>query len=289
MSTAAIHNRLAMTKPLPSEIDVYGVTHPGRVRPTNADHFLVASFYRAMKLHGSSIDAAAFQPLSTYSRGFLFLVADGVGAFSHAAEGSAHAIQEVSHHLLEMSEVCLQSEPSREAEMADRLRAFVLRAHEALRGSGPPEAPGSNATTFTMAISNWPRLFVIHVGDSRAYRFRQGKLQRLTRDQTMAQAMIESGVMSREAAESSQWNHVLVSALGSPQLEPEVVVVDVQRTDQVFLCSDGLTRHVTDGEIEQRLVVGGTSQAICQDLLALALDRGGVDNITLLMGQAPIK
>jgi len=278
-----------MQRPLPSEIDVFGLTHAGKVRPTNADHFLVANFYRAMKVHASSIDPGSFARSSTYSRGYLFLVADGVGAFSQAAEGSAQAIQTVAQHILDMSELCMQSEPSREGEMAERLRTFVLKAHEALRGEGRAETPGSNATTFTMMITNWPRLFVIHVGDSRAYRFRRGKLQRLTTDQTMAQAMIDSGVMTPEAAEATHWKHVLVSALGSPQLEPEVIVVDAERTDQVLLCSDGLTRHVSDAEIEQRLLTGGTSEAVCHELLNLALDRGGMDNVTVLLGQAPIK
>jgi protein phosphatase len=279
--------RLVSQKPLPHEADVFGITHPGRVRPTNADHFLVASFYRAMKVHASSVDPARFSTLSTYSRGFLFLVADGVGALSQAAEGSAQAMQAVAQYVLDMSEVSMQTEPAREAEVAERMRTFVLKAHELLRGETRPEVSGANATTFTMAIGIWPRYFIIHVGDSRAYQFRQGELRRLTTDQTMAQAMIDSGVMTREAAESSHWKHVLVSALGSPQLEPEVTVIDIQWGDAMVLCSDGLTRHVTDDEIRDRLKAGGTSEAVCTDLLNLALERGGVDNVTVVMAQLP--
>src|SRR6185295_10578926 len=171
MTTTAI-NRLVMQKPLPSEIDVFGLTHPGRVRPTNADHFLIASFYRAMKVHASSIDPNNFQLLSTYTRGFLFLVADGVGAFSQAAEGSATAIQAVSEHILEMSEVSLQADPTKESEVVERVKTFVEKAHELLRGDTRAERPGSNATTFTMALGIWPRWIIAHVGDSRAYTFR---------------------------------------------------------------------------------------------------------------------
>ena len=285
MTTTAI-NRLVMQKPLPSEIDVFGLTHPGRVRPTNADHFLIASFYRAMKVHASSIDPDNFAPLSTYSRGYLFLVADGVGAFSQAAEGSAQAIQTVTQHILDMSDVCMQTDPGKESEVADELREFVLKAHEALRGEGVADTPGSNATTFTMMIGLWPRAFVIHVGDSRAYRFRRGELRRVTTDQTMAQAMIESGVMTREVAEASHWKHVLVSALGSAQLEPQVIVTDAQRGDISLLCSDGLTRHVTEDEIRARLTQGGGSEQMCRDLVDLALERGGADNVTVVIGQS---
>ena len=278
-------NRLAGQKPLPSEIDVFGVTHTGRVRTTNADHFLVASFYRAMKVVSSSLDPASFPPLSTYTRGFLFLVADGVGAFSQAAEGSAHAIQEVSRSVLDMGEFCMQSQPWSEGEVVNQLHTFVLKAHEALRGQIPPGGGAVNATTFTMVIAMWPRAFVIHCGDSRGYRFRGGTLVRMTTDQTMAQAMIDAGAMTREAAESSHLKHVLVSALGSPQVEPEVRVVDMEAGDKMLLCSDGLTKYVTDDEIERRLTRGGPAETICQDLLDLALERGGGDNVTVVMGQ----
>ena len=278
--------RIAGPKPLPSEIDVYGLTHPGRVRATNADHFLVSSFYRAMRVHSSSLPATSFSSLSTYTRGFLFLVADGVGGFSQAADGSAQAIQTVTQCVLDMGEVCMQTQPWSEGEVAQRLQTFVLRAHEALRGELPPGGSGVNATTFTMLIAMWPRYFVIHCGDSRAYRYRGGRLERLTRDQTMAEAMIEAGAMTREVAEASHLRHVLVSALGSQQLEPEIRVTDSERGDKVFLCSDGLTKYVSESEIADRLARGGTSEAICRELLETALERGGEDNITVLMGQA---
>jgi PPM family protein phosphatase len=285
-TTSDLSGRLPTQKPLPSEIDVFGCTHPGRVRATNADHFLVASFYRAMKVHASSLAAESFPPLSTYTRGFLFLVADGVGGFSQAAEGSARAVQTVTQSVLNMGDVCMQSEPWSESEVAERLHTFVLAAHDALRGDLPPGGGGVNATTFTMVIAIWPRYFVIHCGDSRAYRFRKGALQRLTRDQTMAEAMIEAGAMTREAAEASHLRHVLVSALGSPQLEPEVRVTDSERGDKIFCCSDGLTKHVEEAEIARRLGGAGNAESICRDLLDLALQRGGEDNITVLLGQA---
>jgi protein phosphatase len=286
MSTTAI-NRLTTQKPLPSEVDVFGLTHPGKVRPSNADHFLIASFYRAMKVHASSIDPSNFRLLSTYTRGFLFLVADGVGAFSQAAEGSASAIQAVSEHILEMSEVSLQTDPGKEPEVVTRIKTFVEKAHELLRGDTRAEKPGSNATTFTMAFGVWPRWIVAHVGDSRMYMYRHGELRQLTSDQTMAQAMIDAGAMTKEAAEQSHWKHVLTSALGSPQIEPEIKVLDIERGGIVMLCTDGLTRHVSDDEIRSRLEKGGSAESICRDLIDQALERGGMDNVTVLISKAP--
>jgi PPM family protein phosphatase len=285
MSTSTLAP-LTQQKPLPSEVDVFGLTHPGKVRQSNADAFLVASFYRAIRVHASSIPPELFATHSKYSRGFVFVVADGVGSSAKSAEGSARAIQSVTHYLLDMSEVALQAQHAREMEVAERLREGVLEAHQALIARGDSEPGGSGATTLTMVVALWPRLFVVHVGDSRCYRFREGVLERLTVDQTMAQAMIESGVIKEDSPESHKWKHVLVSALGSSQVDAEVRVTDVQRNDAVLLCTDGLTKHVSESEIQARLVDGGDAETICQDLLNLALERGGEDNITVLLGQS---
>lgn len=274
-----------LDKPLPSEIDVFGLTHRGHVRPTNADHFLVAGFHRAMRVHATSLSGDPLQ-LSKYSRGYIFLVADGVGSLVHGAQGSEHAVESISGSLLDMTEICLETEPHREGEMLERIKTSVSNAHAAIlelgRSGGRHEEA---ATTLTMAIAVWPRLFIIHAGDSRFYRFHQGQLQLLTTDQTMAQAMVESGIMSRDAAERSNYRNVLLSALGSSQFEPEIIVADIDRADTSMLCTDGLTRHVREDEISGRLEQGGSAESICRDLVELALARGGEDNVTVVIGK----
>ena len=100
--TSGVTDSRAVHKPLPAEIDVCGLTHRGRVRSENADHFLIASFHRAMQVHNSSIPDTAFPALSADSRGYVFLVADGVGAFAQAANGSARAIRSVAQYLIDM-------------------------------------------------------------------------------------------------------------------------------------------------------------------------------------------
>ena len=285
MPGAALDGR-TLPKPLPSEIDVAGCTHRGRVRGENADHFLVASFHRAMEVHASSIASSAFAPRSTDSRGYVFLVADGVGAFAQAADGSSRAIQLVAQYLLDMTEISLQTEPQREDEIVERIRSAFVLAHEHLLTLDEPGDIGSAVTTLTMLIAIWPRTFVIHVGDSRAYRLRDGVLQRLTTDQTMAQVMVDAGAMTRDTAESSPLKHVLVSAVGGSQLAPEISVLDLERADVFLLCTDGLTKHVVDEEIQEWLVSREPSSTICQSLLDLALERGGVDNVTVVVGKA---
>jgi protein phosphatase len=284
--TTGVTDSRAVQNPLPSEIDVCGLTHRGRVRSENADHFLIASFHRAMQVQNSSLPHSAFSALSADSRGYVFLVADGVGAFAQAANGSARAIRTVAQYLVDMSEVSLPTDPDREEEIMMRVRDAFAEAHETLLRLDEQGIPGSAVTTLTMLVIMWPRVFIVHVGDSRAYRLRDGELTQLTTDQTMAQAMIDSGEWTRATADASPLKHVLVSALGSSQVDPQVRTLPIERKDVMLLCTDGLTKHVSDDEIREHLLRPQPSEAVCQSLIDLALTRGGEDNVTVVMGKA---
>lgn len=284
--TSGVTDSRGLQKPLPAEIDVCGLSHRGRVRSENADHFLIASFHRAMQVHNSSIPHTAFSSLSADSRGYVFLVADGVGAFAQAADGSAQAIRSVAQYLVDMSEVSLSTDPNREQEILSRVRDAVADTHRALLDMEGDGIPGSAVTTLTMLVAIWPRLFVVHVGDSRAYRLRHGELTQLTTDQTMAQAMVDSGEWTRATADASPLRHVLVSALGSSQIDPQVLSLELERPDVFLLCTDGLTKHVSDDEIRAHLVRPATAESVCQSLIDLALARGGQDNVTVVIGKA---
>ena len=286
--TTSLTQSNVLQKPLPSQIDVCGLTHRGHVRSENADHFLIASFHRAMQVHNSSIPSTAFPALSADSRGYVFLVADGVGAFAQAANGSARAIRSVAQYLVDMSEMSLSAEPEREQEVVSRVHDAVVETHNTLLALDEDGIPGSALTTLTMLVAIWPRLFVVHVGDSRAYRLRDGQLTQLTTDQTMAQAMVDSGEWTRAIADASPLRHVLVSALGSPEIDPQVRSLDLERQDIMLLCTDGLTKHVSDEEIREHLLRADASESVCQSLIDLALARGGQDNVTVVMGKARI-
>jgi serine/threonine protein phosphatase PrpC len=283
---SSVTDSRGLQKPLPAEIDVCGLTHRGRVRSENADHFLIASFHRAMQVHNASLPDTAFSALSSDSRGYVFLVADGVGAFAQAANGSARAIRSVAQYLVDMSEVPLSADPQREDEIVAQVRGALVEAHETLLKLDEEGIPGSAVTTLTMLVAIWPRAYIVHVGDSRAYRLREGVLEQLTTDQTMAQAMIDSGEWTRAIADASPLKHVLVSALGSPQLDPQVRALPLERQDVLLLCTDGLTKHVSDEEIHEHLTRGGPAESICQSLVDLALSRGGADNVTVVIGKA---
>lgn len=276
---------MADPKPLLSQVDVYGCTHRGLVRETNADHFLVASFHRAILVHAASVPADSLPAFSPDSRGFVFLVADGVGSMIHGAEGSARITDAIARYLLEMSEVSLVAEPSREREFAAHLREVVAKTHAELQEYAR-EAGGGAATTITVCHAIWPCVFIAHAGDSRAYRLRDGTLERMTTDHTMAQAMIDSGTMTPEAAEQSRFKNVLLSAVGGSSLDLDVSTIEARMGDRWLLCTDGLTKHVTETEIRDVLAADHGSRATCEKLIAMTLERGAEDNVTVIATRA---
>ena len=272
-------------KPLLSQVDVYGCTHKGLVRPTNADHFLVASFHRAILVHAASVPADSLPAFSPDSRGFVFLVADGVGSMANGEQGSARVTEAIARYLTEMSEVSLVTDPSREEEVAARLREVVSKTHGDLQDLARESGAGA-ATTITVCHVIWPCVFIAHAGDSRAYRLRDGKLQRMTTDHTMAQAMIDSGTMTPQAAEQSRFKNVLLSAVGGSSLDLDVTTIPAHIGDRWVLCTDGLTRHVTEDEIRDVLAAEHGSKATCEKLIAMTLERGAEDNVTVIATRA---
>ena len=175
-----------------------------------------------------------------------------------------------------------------EAAAVATLRDAVLVAHRALLAMTAEEGRDT-ASTLTMFASFWPRAFVVHVGDSRVYRYRDGVLDRLTTDQTFAQMMVQAGALTPAGAEKSQLKHVLWSALGSQEAVPEVLVTDVSRRGVIMLCTDGLTTHVTDDEIKEHLARCTSAETCCRSLVDLALARGGKDNVTVVVARVRSK
>ena len=283
MSSTVTREATVVPRPTLAEIDAFGVTHPGLVRKTNADHFLVASLHRTLHVHCTSLGEGV-GPQETETRGFLLLVADGVGGLAGAQEGSARVVTSVAQHLLHATELCSQMAAANENEAMNNLREAVAGAHRALLAATDEEGT-THASTLTMFASFWPRAFVVHVGDSRAYRFRDGVLERLTTDQTFAQMMVQAGALTPAGAEASHLKHVLWSALGGQEVAPEVHLTDVTRRGVVLLCTDGLTTYVSDDEIKTHLASCTSAEETCHKLVDLALARGGRDNITVVIGR----
>jgi protein phosphatase len=274
---------LLVPRPMMSEIDVFGLTDRGRVRATNNDHFLIASFHRTLRVHYTSIPDG-IGDVETASRGFLFLVADGVGGLTSAGDGSALALSTLAQHLLHATEICSELVLTQQEKSSVELRDAVMQAHAALVAM-QKESGGKPATTLTMWAAFWPRAFIVHVGDSRMYRYRDGELTRFTSDQTYEQLMLESGAIKPGSPEAARLKHVLWSAVGNDEVVPQIVYTDVTRRDVTLVCSDGLTKHVTDDEIRERLARDESAEENVRGLVNLALERGGTDNVTAIVGK----
>jgi protein phosphatase len=282
-SMTTIEDTRVVPRPMMSEIDTFGLTDRGKVRSTNNDHFLIASFHRNLRVHFTSMPGGIGHQ-ETESRGFLFLVADGVGGLTSAGDGSALALSTLAHHLLHATEICSELVLTQQEKSSTDLRDAVMRAHAAIVDMGN-EAGGKPATTLTMYAGFWPRAFIVHVGDSRMYRYRDGELTLFTSDQTYEQLMLESGAIKPGSPEAARLKHVLWSAVGNDEVVPQIVYTDITRRDVLLVCSDGLTKHVTDDEIKARLARDETAEENVRALVNLALERGGTDNVTAVVGK----
>ena len=160
-----------------------------------------------------------------------------------------------------------------------------MRAHNAvLQRRADRGVIGTMATTLTLFIGVWPTYYLLQLGDSRYYMWRDGKLRQVTRDQTMAQDLVDEGVMTRAAAARTPMANVLSSAIGGDTTVPAVTRLHSDWGIVHLLCSDGLTRHVSDERIAQVIGSMTSSKQACEQLLQEALDGGGTDNITLIVG-----
>ncbi len=268
-------------------IDVFGLTHPGKARPTNQDHFLIASWHKALHVWGTSLPHPDQLEVPSARLAAFALVADGVGGGLGGEEASRAAAEAVATYTTQTMRCYYAMDPGQEGEFLQALQEAATAAHQRVVAitQAHPELTGM-ATTLTVTISVWPWLYVLHVGDSRCYRLRGTMLERLTRDQTLAEALVEQGLLSASRAEHSPLAHVLSSAIGG-EAHPMVGRFDAAPEDVILLCTDGLTKHVPEERIRHHLLFMTSAEQVCRDLVDEALAGGGSDNVTVVVGRAP--
>ena len=274
-------------KPRDEEIDVYGLTHPGKIRTENQDHFLICALKKQMVVHLTSLPETDNLMTEPERLAFLAMVADGVGGGAKGAEASRIALEAVTQYVSRSMRCYYAAGSGDDREFYEALREGALRCHAELvrRGEENPEYRGM-ATTLTLYLGVWPRAYLLQVGDSRCYLLRRGELTQITRDQTMAQELIDLGVLTRAAAAVTRLAHTLSSSIGGRQTAPVVTRLDVTWGNILLLCSDGLTKHVSDERIRDQLRSMTSARQVCEDLLKEALEGGGSDNITMIIARA---
>jgi serine/threonine protein phosphatase PrpC len=273
-------------RPGEDEIDAYGVTHPGKVRRDNQDHYLLCSLRRQLVVRGSSIPGAGELLGDSERLASLAMVADGVGGAAAGETASRVALTSITRYV-SRSLRCYYRSFDDDEEFEDALREASRECHADLlrRAEEDPDYRGM-ATTLTLFLSVWPHAYVLQVGDSRCYVLRGGELVRVTRDQTMAQEMVDLGIVKPEQVAGTRLEHTLTSSIGGRQTQPTVTRFDMNWGHVLLLCSDGLTRHVSEDRIREVLGSMTSARQACETLLEDAIEGGGSDNITIVVGRA---
>jgi protein phosphatase len=247
-----------------------GVTDVGRVRTNNEDSFRI------------------LEPLN------LFVLSDGMGGEAHGEIASSMAVETVANY-------CSRPEGSKEntdaaphggvaaglSAQGKLLQKAVFQANSQIHHSAQehPEQRGMGAT-LTAGWVNGNTLSVAHVGDSRAYLLRTGSLQQLTNDHSLVAEQVRRGILTPQQAEESDMQSVLLRALGAnPEVDVDVDEVSLMPRDVLLFCSDGLTRMVTEPEIAGSLQAETDPQSAAQKLVDLANERGGLDNVTVIVAR----
>jgi serine/threonine protein phosphatase PrpC len=265
-----------------------GLTDVGRERQTNEDQFLLADLNKSLLVRQTSLSHDDHTHLFGGSQGALLLVADGMGGHAAGKQASTLAVQTLERYLLNTMPWFFQLREDQEDDLLDELKAAMEACQHSIEraAAARPEQRGMG-TTLTMAYLLWPRLYVVHIGDSRCYLFRPPHLMQITKDQTMAQQLVEKKILTPEEAPQSRWSHVLWSCLGghSRQFSVEVHKVTLTVGDTLLLCTDGLSGQVRDEDISRLLQQGGSPEETCRRLVAAANDAGGPDNITVVIAR----
>jgi protein phosphatase len=256
------------------------------VRTENQDHFFVGALARGISVDATSVTEDDRRIVHPERLASLAIVADGVGSTKGGGEAARLAVSEL---LLAVSRSFHDADRA-EAEDPDvfarLLNDAALALHESLlakaeRDGGRRQA----ATTLTLFLGLWPHAYLLQVGDSRCYIYQGGTLTQISRDQTIAQDLVDSGALTRTVAEGTRWANVLSSAIGGHEAAPVVTRVVRDRGTVVLLCSDGLTKHVPDERIAEHMAGLTSSRQVAEQLLQDALDGGGTDNITVVVGR----
>lgn len=272
------------------KVEVGGLSHTGKVRVINEDHFFIARLNRDQETVLTNLPE---DDVPEYFResGYAMVVADGMGGAARGEVASRLAISTLAHLGLQFGRWNLRINEKVAREVTERAERFLQRVGEAVieEGRSDPSLTGMG-TTLTGAFSAGSDLFVASIGDSRAYLFRRGRLLQLTRDQTYAQLLADIGQIPQHEVSTHHLHHVLTDAIGigTGKVNVKIRHLPLLDEDQVLLCTDGLTEMVDEEEIAGVLFKGRPAQETCQTLVDLALEHGGGDNVTVVLAKYEI-
>jgi len=260
----------------PVFLTVRARTDLGRTRDHNEDAFLVAD------LSARTTDLTHGGPHRVGERGTVFLVADGMGGAAAGELASSMAADLIFRYLIQSSSVEPNASPE---QFAQQLRSAVTQANERIHrySKEHPDVRGMG-TTATVAGVLGDTLYLAQVGDSRGYLVRGGVATQITKDQSLMQRLVDAGELTEEEAEQSERRNIILQALGpDAKIRVDLTWQEVRRGDTLVICSDGLSGQIKREEIGAMVLQSSDLDLLCDQLIAIANERGGPDNITVVL------
>ena len=266
--------------PQPAQMAFGALSHQGNLRSNNEDHYIVVQRRRSRSVVLTNLPG----PITDFAEDqvYLLAVADGMGGAAYGELASTMALRtafDLGHSAVKWIFKVNEKEIE---ELKGQIETILRLVHKTLieRGQMDPSLAGMG-TTLTGAYTIGMEALIAHVGDSRAYLYRQGTIRHLTRDHTLAQDMLDAGMPLPDAS----LRHVLSNCLGGTgqDLTVDFHHYRFQDGDRLLLCTDGLCDMVPDDAIANTLSLHADPQEACAALVELALENGGRDNVTAVL------
>lgn len=261
-----------MNKPaISAMIYAVGQTDTGRVRPANEDAFVIAD----LSTHPTT--APVGPRLEVGSRGVLLAVSDGMGGAEAGEVASALVIESIQEHL---DDDCLAS------DLLDSVKCAVEQANRDVVVAAREAGHAGMGATLVAVVVHGGLAHIASVGDSRVYLIRNGEIRQITKDQSYVEMLVEAGMITREEAANSPYRNVILQAMGHrPEVTAALQRLSMRRGDVFLLCSDGLSNEVSDAEMFDIVKEGPSHDQAAARLVGLANERGGSDNITIIIAE----
>lgn len=262
-------------------------THIGMVRRANEDQYMLARLSKVFEVLQASLANEELKEL-TGQTGYLVVVSDGIGGVVAGEQASTMVLQQVQRYMVEAAKWFFRwyENPEETQEAIQDLQKGLEGIDRAIieASQNQPSLSGM-AATLTVARILGPDVVITHVGDSRAYLFRNNKLHQITKDHTVTQMLVDSGAISAEDAKHHHMRNIVLNVLGGKEagVKGEIHQLILNNDDRLLLCTDGLTNPVDFPEIEEILQRHYDPQQSCDALIQAALNHGGPDNITAVI------
>jgi len=252
-------------------VTAFGLTDPGRVRKNNEDAFLVAQLAHA----ADGTTPSEVTRFDADEHAVVLAVSDGMGGADAGEVASALVVQSLREAMMQA-----------EGRWDEATKKAVEKANLAVwDASKEPGKRGMGATVTAVCVQG-NTAHIAEVGDSRAYLVRNGRIRQVTRDQSFVQFLVDSGALKPEDAATYPMKNVVLQAMGqNPDVQVALGRLELRRGDRLLLCSDGLSGMVTANEMRDAIERARGLDDACRDLIALANERGGEDNITVVIAE----